>query len=117
VKPGPDQCKCSGGGLPFVALASFNPNTRHAYGAYRSDNPASVHAAPPHSGERAEIVLLYESGLASRAVAEQLGVSKGCVMCILKAEGVMMRRGGIRVIHGNSDGGMGRGKTAHPFEE
>jgi DNA invertase Pin-like site-specific DNA recombinase len=41
--------------------------------------------------ERAEVIRLYESGLATRAVAERLEVSKGCVLKILKAEGVTMR--------------------------
>jgi hypothetical protein len=41
--------------------------------------------------ERAEIVRLYESGLAGRVVAERLAVSKGCVLKILKAEGVTVR--------------------------
>ena len=41
--------------------------------------------------ERAEMVRLYESGLAARVVAERLEVSKGCVLKILKADGVTMR--------------------------
>jgi transcriptional regulator of aromatic amino acid metabolism len=41
--------------------------------------------------ERAEIVRLYESGLATRAVAKRLAVSKTCVLEILKAEGVTVR--------------------------
>lgn len=41
--------------------------------------------------ERREIVRLYESGLASLAVAERMSISKSCVLGILKAEGVNMR--------------------------
>lgn len=41
--------------------------------------------------DRAEVVRLYELGLPARAVAEQIGMSKGCVLKVLKASGVMMR--------------------------
>jgi hypothetical protein len=46
--------------------------------------------------ERAEIVRLYKSGIASLAVAERMKLSKSCVLGILRAEGVVMRPQGTR---------------------
>jgi hypothetical protein len=46
--------------------------------------------------ERAEIVRLYRSGLASLAVAERMNLSKSSVLGILKAEGVVLRPQGTK---------------------
>jgi len=75
-----------------VALASINLNTpdmRTRPTNRVSENPEMRRRVT--RTERAAIVRLYESGFSTRAVAEQLDVSKTCVLKILKAEGVRMR--------------------------
>ena len=47
-------------------------------------------------GERAEIVRLYKSGMASLAVAERMNLSKSSVLRILKAECVVLRPQGTK---------------------
>lgn len=89
-----------GGIFSLVALASAIPNTpvtrEHTTDRSRDRVPEPADPSPPGRRrvtrrDRAEIVRLYESGLAARLVAEQVGVSKGCVLKTLKTEGIAMR--------------------------
>lgn len=45
---------------------------------------------------RCDVVRLYESGLTSRAVAEELRIGKTTVLKILRQEGVEVRAHGVR---------------------
>ena len=90
--PAPMTCKVDRGLRRPKSLASINLNTPDI----RAGSTDRVRESPEMRrrvtrAERAAIVRLYEAGLATRAVAERLVVSKTCVLKILKAEGVSMR--------------------------
>ena len=78
----------------LVALASALANTpvalRAPTGRVKRDGPVKGRRRVTKR-ERAEMVRLYESGIAAQAVAEQVQVSKGCVLQTLKDEGVAVR--------------------------
>ena len=84
----------------MVALASALPNTPVTH-AVPTDRPAGDEAAPPGrrrvtQKDRAEIVRLYELGLSAVVVAQRTGVSKTCVLNVLRSEGATVRPQGSR---------------------
>jgi DNA invertase Pin-like site-specific DNA recombinase len=85
----------------LVALANLNTNTPVKRGAPsdRSTQNRALRRRVLHR-DRNEIVRLYQSGLSTRAVAREVGVSKTTVLSVLTGAGVKMRPRGKMSVDG-----------------